>query len=81
MTALEHVVETLCPPKCDFGAECSVCGRWLCPEHSNEFTTCAENIDLLHHVGGCEAECLDCAGANALDDAEDRFERCLRGEG
>lgn len=68
-----YCVETDCPAiTC-----CTICPAFLCPAHSDVFTTCTANEDQLHHIT-CQAECIDCTAAGAQAEAEERHERLLR---
>ena len=78
MTAINTVSDVYCVDlHCPASIQCSECTGWLCPAHSDQFTSCVDNDEVLHHVD-CEAECIECSAANAYDAAEERYERDLR---
>ena len=51
---------------CDIASTCTSCELTVCPEHSDEFTTCAGNQDLFHCLD-CAPACVECRGAGAED--------------
>lgn len=55
---------------CPDAAGCGVCDVYLCSEHTSNFTTCAANSAVLHHLN-CRHTCPDCDDA-AQDDARSR---------
>lgn len=55
---------------CAVASQCSICGDVIvCPEHSDDFTTCVDDPDALH-CGDCRLRCPDCEAAYAQDHAE-----------
>jgi methionine aminopeptidase len=43
---------------------CSACGRYICPDHTPDATTC---VDIGDHHDGCLADCQSCADVRALE--------------
>lgn len=67
MTALETVTDVYCiGTDCPALTSCTVCSVAMCPAHSDEFETCCDNPDLLHHPD-CVDECTDCTEQRARD--------------
>jgi hypothetical protein len=46
---------------CDQATGCTECPAFICPDHSNEFTTCRDDSTVFHHVG-CAERCPYCIG-------------------
>lgn len=64
MTAL-HLVEpdlTDCPEgvECSEASDCTMCDHPLCPDHTDDFTTCT--LGGLH-CGDCRERCGACSAA------------------
>lgn len=70
---IRTVTEPICPADLTLGSDqfcavaiiCAFCDLTICPDHSDEFTTCAGNDADLHHLG-CVDDCDYC-----VDDARE----------
>lgn len=51
---------------CTEAGSCPVCDAFICSEHSNEFTTCADSSAVLHHTD-CRYHCGACIDALRVD--------------
>ena len=69
-TDITHAVLCLSGDEvCDVAVPCDECEDIVCPEHTDEFTTCVANENLLHHLD-CAPWCPECQAARAQDHAE-----------
>lgn len=57
-----------CPDDCTETTRCTICDAAMCADHSNEYATCADSWQILHHH-----ECVDACGPCAASRAEDRW--------
>lgn len=66
MTAISTVSDVYCVDlDCPASIQCSECTGWLCPAHSDQFTTCVAADEVLHHID-CELECVKCSTAREV---------------
>lgn len=70
------LAEAPCPPDCEEQTTDEVCGLTICAIHSpaEEFTTCAESQERLHHTV-CRLGCPECVAGPPPPDGRKWAER------